>query len=152
MLMKSSKSPSGRETLNTVPAFYNPIASPFSAESSTRLAVGFWGSVQKPAHVPFQSRALLARSDEHRSPRLLAEARSPFVARVVCADVSLDGRLLMAGDQSGAVLAFRVPANDLGVSTSADEGGRPQALSWGRGQGSGFRTGSRVSAGVGLES
>ncbi len=62
---------------------------------------------------------------DEQPPQLLAEAASPFVARVLCADVSPDGRLLMAGDQSGAVTAFRVSARGLVTPTSAFRAGMP---------------------------
>ena len=68
---------------------------------------------------------VLPWADDRQRPQLLAEAPSPFKARVVCVDVSPDGRLLLAGDQSGAVIAFKVPVNGLLTPKSAFGTGMP---------------------------
>ncbi len=46
------------------------------------------------------------------------------MARVVCSDVSPDWQLLLAGDQSGSVTAFRVPpSSGAAVPHAADSTG-----------------------------
>lgn len=47
--------------------------------------------------------------------KLLAEAKSPYVARITCLQVSHSQRLLLCGDAGGSVFAFALPT---GATTS----------------------------------
>ena len=46
---------------------------------------------------------------------LMAEAKSPYVARITCLEVSIDKSLLLCGDAGGSVIAFALPTDPTGA-------------------------------------